>query len=240
MRRRRCHAAKGEELVIIGAEQNGYVNVQGGAGAGWVKKVLVIRRRITLVEHAMHYLLIYDLRGLSGEAGGFRSAHLKLAWEAQERGELVLGGPLGADGRRCSVQRGVSGSRERFADDPYVRNGLVKWRVRLWNTVVGEDAAAPLRPGDLDRSPQSPAARSAGRNVAPDGNLAAAVESRAARNIPSVLKSITSSPCAPHAMMPPLPPSAGMRVWINSRPPLPVTGCDIPPRSRCDERRRRG
>jgi len=34
---------KGEELVIIGAEQNGYVNVQGGSGAGWVRKVLVVR-----------------------------------------------------------------------------------------------------------------------------------------------------------------------------------------------------
>jgi curli biogenesis system outer membrane secretion channel CsgG len=34
---------KGEELVIIGTEQNGYVNVQGGAGAGWVKKVLLVR-----------------------------------------------------------------------------------------------------------------------------------------------------------------------------------------------------
>jgi hypothetical protein len=34
---------KGEELVIIGEEKNGYVNVQGGSASGWVKKVLVIR-----------------------------------------------------------------------------------------------------------------------------------------------------------------------------------------------------
>jgi hypothetical protein len=34
---------KGDELVVIGAEQNGYVNVQGGASSGWVKKVLVTR-----------------------------------------------------------------------------------------------------------------------------------------------------------------------------------------------------
>jgi hypothetical protein len=33
---------KGEELVIVGAEQNGFLNVQGGAAAGWVKKVLVV------------------------------------------------------------------------------------------------------------------------------------------------------------------------------------------------------
>ncbi len=37
-------------------------------------------------------------------------------------------------------------------------------------------------------------------------------ESRAARNMPSVLKSITISPRAPIAMMPPLPPRVGMRV----------------------------
>jgi len=37
--------SKGEELVIVGAEQNGYVNVQGGSGAGWVKKVLVIHNQ---------------------------------------------------------------------------------------------------------------------------------------------------------------------------------------------------
>src|SRR5918994_1852935 len=34
--------AKGEELVIVGAEQDGYLNVQGGSASGWVKKVLVV------------------------------------------------------------------------------------------------------------------------------------------------------------------------------------------------------
>ncbi len=34
---------RGEELVVIGAEQNGFVNVQGGSASGWVKKVLVNR-----------------------------------------------------------------------------------------------------------------------------------------------------------------------------------------------------
>jgi curli biogenesis system outer membrane secretion channel CsgG len=36
---------KGEELVVIGGEKNGYVNVQGGSASGWVKKVLVIRQQ---------------------------------------------------------------------------------------------------------------------------------------------------------------------------------------------------
>jgi curli biogenesis system outer membrane secretion channel CsgG len=34
---------KTEELVVIGAEQNGFLNVQGAAGSGWVKAVLVTR-----------------------------------------------------------------------------------------------------------------------------------------------------------------------------------------------------
>jgi hypothetical protein len=35
---------KSEELVVIGAEQNGYLNVQSGTAAGWVRKVLLTRR----------------------------------------------------------------------------------------------------------------------------------------------------------------------------------------------------
>jgi hypothetical protein len=34
---------KGEELVVTGGEQNGYVKVQGGSAEGWVKKVLIVR-----------------------------------------------------------------------------------------------------------------------------------------------------------------------------------------------------
>jgi len=34
---------KGEELVVTGGEQNGYVKVQGGTAEGWVRKVLVSR-----------------------------------------------------------------------------------------------------------------------------------------------------------------------------------------------------
>jgi hypothetical protein len=34
----------GEQLVVIGAEQNGYVQVQGGSASGWVKKVLLVRQ----------------------------------------------------------------------------------------------------------------------------------------------------------------------------------------------------
>jgi hypothetical protein len=35
--------ARGEELVVIGKESNGYINVQGASATGWVKIVLVAR-----------------------------------------------------------------------------------------------------------------------------------------------------------------------------------------------------
>jgi hypothetical protein len=35
---------RGEEMVVIGAEKDGFLNVQGSSGAGWVKKVLVNRQ----------------------------------------------------------------------------------------------------------------------------------------------------------------------------------------------------
>jgi hypothetical protein len=34
---------KGEELVVVGEEKDGFINVQSGSATGWVKKVLVVR-----------------------------------------------------------------------------------------------------------------------------------------------------------------------------------------------------
>jgi hypothetical protein len=36
--------ARGEELVVVGAEKDGFINVQGAAGSGWVKTVLVVKQ----------------------------------------------------------------------------------------------------------------------------------------------------------------------------------------------------
>jgi hypothetical protein len=36
--------ARGEELVITGGEKNGFIQVQGATGTGWVKLVLVQKR----------------------------------------------------------------------------------------------------------------------------------------------------------------------------------------------------
>jgi uncharacterized protein len=98
----------------------------------------------------MHYLLMYDLvDDYLERRGEFRAEHLKLAWEAAGRGELQLGGAVG-DPVDLAVLLFNSASAkvaEDFAKaDPYVRSGLVKrWRVRPWTTVVGEDAATPVR-----------------------------------------------------------------------------------------------
>ncbi|HEY3384220.1 MAG TPA: YciI-like protein [Vicinamibacterales bacterium] len=99
----------------------------------------------------MHYLLFYDAApGYVERRAEFRSAHLALAWQAHARRELVLGGALSdpIDGAVLLFQGDSPAVAERFAAaDPYVRNGLVSsWRVRAWTTVVGDDAATPIRP----------------------------------------------------------------------------------------------
>ncbi|WP_244829358.1 YciI-like protein [Caballeronia sp. TF1N1] len=98
----------------------------------------------------MHYLMIYELSADYLERRAeFRDAHLKFAWQAAERGEIVLAGALDAPADRAILlfQGDSPAAAEAFArNDPYVVNGLVeRWQVRKWNTVVGEDAATPVR-----------------------------------------------------------------------------------------------
>jgi len=100
----------------------------------------------------MHYLLFYELQEdyLSRRAA-FRQTHLDLAWQASERGELVLAGALAdpVDRAIFLFQGDSPAAAESFARaDPYVKQGLVKsWSVRTWTTVVGEAAATPVPPG---------------------------------------------------------------------------------------------
>ncbi len=98
-----------------------------------------------------HYLLFYDVgRDYLEKRAAFRSVHLQKAWQAHERGELVLGGALSdpVDGAVLLFRGDSPEVAEAFArTDPYVTNGLVaRWRVREWATVVGEEAAHPIRP----------------------------------------------------------------------------------------------
>lgn len=100
----------------------------------------------------MHYLLFYDVvPDFLTRRNEFRGDHLTKAWSAAERGELLLAGALeqAADGAVLLFQGDSPEVAERFAKaDPYVTRGLVtRWRVRQWNTVAGESAAKPVRPG---------------------------------------------------------------------------------------------
>ena len=88
----------------------------------------------------MHTILFYDVVDDYVERRTqFRQLHLEYARQAQQRGELLLGGALAdpVDGA-VLVFRGDSPEiAKAFAkSDPYVTNGLVKaWRVRKWTTV---------------------------------------------------------------------------------------------------------
>ena len=96
----------------------------------------------------MHYILFYDVvDDYVEKRAQFREAHLKLARQAHEHGELVLAGALAdpVDGA-VLVFRGESPEvAAAFAKaDPYVINGLVTaWVVRKWATVIGEGSFAP-------------------------------------------------------------------------------------------------
>jgi uncharacterized protein len=98
----------------------------------------------------MHYLLMYELADDYLERRPeHRNAHLALAWAAAERGELLLAGAIAdpVDNALLLFQGDSPAAAEAFARaDPYVQSGLVKhWRVRPWQTVVGEQASNPVR-----------------------------------------------------------------------------------------------
>jgi uncharacterized protein YciI len=99
----------------------------------------------------MHYLLIYDLApDYLERRAEFRHEHLALAWQASDRGELILGGALAdpVDEAVLLFEGASPDVAERFvASDPYVQHGLVKrWRVRPWTTVAGKHASSPIKP----------------------------------------------------------------------------------------------
>ena len=99
----------------------------------------------------MHFLLTYDLApDYLERRAEFRNEHLKLAWEAQERGEMVLAGALDEPADRALLVFNCDSAEtpQLFAArDPYVTHGLVRsFHVRRWNTVVGDIAATPVRP----------------------------------------------------------------------------------------------
>jgi uncharacterized protein len=97
-----------------------------------------------------YYALFYEVvDNFVERRAPFREEHLKLADEANRRGELVLAGALAepADGALIIFRGEDSTTASGFAEkDPYVRNGLVKhWEVRPWTVVVGGEAKSKIR-----------------------------------------------------------------------------------------------
>jgi uncharacterized protein YciI len=96
----------------------------------------------------MHQLLLYYVvPDYVERRAAHRAEHLALAQAAHARGELILGGALAdpVDGAVLLFRGDSPAAAEAFARaDPYVRNGLVtRWRVRAWNTVVGDGIMPP-------------------------------------------------------------------------------------------------
>lgn len=101
-----------------------------------------------------HFLLFYDYApDVLERRPQFRGAHLKHAWAAVERGDIVVAGALADPVDRAVLM--FAGDSTKVAEDfaradPYVTGGLVTaWQVREWTTVVGKLAAAPVRPEDV-------------------------------------------------------------------------------------------
>jgi hypothetical protein len=99
----------------------------------------------------MHFLLFYEAsEDYATRRTPYREEHLRKAWEASERGELVLAGAYAnpMDGSVLLFRGNSPAVAENFAkDDPYVTQGVVsRWYVREWTTAVGKDAATPVRP----------------------------------------------------------------------------------------------
>lgn len=99
----------------------------------------------------MHFLLTYHYTDdYLEKRGQFRHDHLRHAWAAQQRGEVLLAGAAGdpPDSAVLVFQCESAATLEQFAQaDPYFLNGLVRsYTIQPWTTVVGELATTPIHP----------------------------------------------------------------------------------------------
>jgi len=95
-----------------------------------------------------HWLLRYELApDYLDRRAGLRSEHLSLAWAASDAGDLLLGGAVGGAPTYAMLLFTSAAAAEAFAArNPYVTQGLVTaWHVLEWKTVVGREAATPIR-----------------------------------------------------------------------------------------------
>lgn len=91
-----------------------------------------------------YYALIYYLvDDYISRRAQFRDTHLKLAREANNRGELILAGAFSEPTDKALLVFHVPDKSEIedfVTNDPYVKNGLVtKWEIRKWTVVIGNE-----------------------------------------------------------------------------------------------------
>ncbi len=104
-----------------------------------------------------HFLLFYEAADdYVARRAEYRAQHLTKAWQASQRGELLLGGALAEpiDGAVLLFKGESASVAEDFARaDPYVTSGAVKrWYVREWTTVVGDEAMTPVHPEGVPKT----------------------------------------------------------------------------------------
>jgi uncharacterized protein YciI len=107
----------------------------------------------------MHYVLLYEVADdYVNRRAPFRAAHLQQIEDAHRRGEIVIAGAL-ADpvDSVIIVFRDAADARRFAAADPYVLNGAVRsWKIRHWNTVVGDGAIPPALGDPVPEIPGRP------------------------------------------------------------------------------------
>jgi len=90
-----------------------------------------------------YFALLYEVvNDFVDRRSVYREEHLRIAAEANQRGELHLAGALSDPVGALLVFRAADASvAEEFArNDPYVVNGLVtSWEVRPWAVVIGNE-----------------------------------------------------------------------------------------------------
>lgn len=99
-----------------------------------------------------YFVLFYDVvDDFVERRAPFRGEHLQLVREAHARGEILMAGALEEPTDRALLvfrapQRSVV---EEFArNDPYVTNGtVVRWEVRPWANVLGDESVGGAAPG---------------------------------------------------------------------------------------------
>ena len=90
--------------------------------------------------YALIYYLIDDYISRRTQ---FRDTHLKMAKEANDRGELILAGAFSEPTDKALLVFKIpdkSVIEDFVTNDPYVKNGLVtKWEIRKWTVVIGNE-----------------------------------------------------------------------------------------------------